>query len=388
MKFRKLLFLTLLFVAGVSAQNLHSDFNAASIDNEVDDTEGWSGNAAITSDASNPFSGAFALKATTTAENGRNMDYSFDAVIGATYNISIWAKEGPQSFEPAFANWAGLDGFSGPVLIEGTDWTEYTFQVVATDTNPTIRVFTSPLTGGAEGDMVLIDNVSILVQDDEAPNAVTDLAASNTTDSSTTLSWTEVTDDIGVVDYEVFQDGVSIGNTNGATSFTVTGLDPETTFEFNVIAIDANGNASGASNAASVTTTASDEISCGEGKVAICFRGRSYCVPKYLAWIYVKYYGASFGNCDTIEKPVIVRARVYPNPTKWDANLFVKATKRASVKLKIFNRYGRLVYQDAVTLEEGRNRIRLNTSSLRRGVYLLKIQDGGIDRQGIRILKY
>ncbi|MEQ9564774.1 MAG: hypothetical protein RLN85_02980, partial [Pseudomonadales bacterium] len=52
--------------------------------------------------------------------------------------------------------------------------------------------------------------------DTVAPNAITDLAASNTTSFTTALNWSASTDNVGVTAYEVFRDGTSIGTT-GAT---------------------------------------------------------------------------------------------------------------------------------------------------------------------------
>ncbi|NER13996.1 T9SS type A sorting domain-containing protein [Leptobacterium flavescens] len=387
MKFRTLLFLTLLFITGVSAQNLHTDSNAASIDNEADATTGWFGLANLASDSSDPFDGEFALRASSSATNGRNINYSFNAEIGTTYVISIWAREGEQSFEPAFANWSGLDGFTNPTLIVGTEWQEYTFVVTATSENPLIGVFTSPSVGGAEGDTVFIDRVSITPQDNEAPSAVIDLSASNTTATSTDLSWSASTDDVGVTDYEVFQDGESIGMTGGATNFDVTGLDPETSYDFTVLAQDASGKVSDISNVLTVTTEAEEDNSCGPGRVAICYRGQTYCVPKFLAWFYVRY-GASLGACDDdAEKPIVARARVYPNPARYNTYLLLRARKEATIGVNIYTRHGRLVYSEQANVEQGRNVIPLQISSFRRGLYILKITDAGIDQKSIRIFK-
>ncbi len=93
--------------------------------------------------------------------------------------------------------------------------------------------------------------------DTEAPSVPANLAASNTTDVSTTLSWDASTDNIGVTGYDVLQDGAVIG-TVATTTFDVTGLTPNTSYDFTVIAKDAAGNASAASAALTVTTLAPD----------------------------------------------------------------------------------------------------------------------------------
>jgi len=98
--------------------------------------------------------------------------------------------------------------------------------------------------------------------DTEAPTAPTNLAASNTTATTTDLSWNASSDNIGVTGYDVYQDG-SVITTVAGTSFSVTGLTPSTSYAFSVIAKDAAGNESAASNTANVTTTSSSACSGG-----------------------------------------------------------------------------------------------------------------------------
>ncbi|MBC8883786.1 fibronectin type III domain-containing protein [Flavobacterium piscinae] len=60
-----------------------------------------------------------------------------------------------------------------------------------------------------------------------------------TTSTSTNLSWSGATDNVGVTGYDVYRGGVLIGSTTTATTFAVTGLTPSTTYAFNVRAKDA-----------------------------------------------------------------------------------------------------------------------------------------------------
>ncbi|MCM5663428.1 fibronectin type III domain-containing protein [Galbibacter mesophilus] len=247
-----------LFYGSINAQNLHTHANAVSITNESNSTNGWNPGASLESIDTDVQNGTYSLQITSTGvSSGRVAEYTFSVVNGEEYNISIWAKRGAQSFSPAFANWSGLSGFN-TTGIGSNNWTEYNFTVTANSNTATIRVYTSPSSrNNISGDMVLIDNVSIFSsapQDTEAPTAITDLAASGTTTTGTSLAWTASTDNIGVTDYEVFQDGVSIGLTGGATNFTVNGLTAETTYNFTVLAHDAAGNTSAVSNTATVTT--------------------------------------------------------------------------------------------------------------------------------------
>ena len=91
--------------------------------------------------------------------------------------------------------------------------------------------------------------------DTVAPTAPT-LTASGTTQTTTNLSWSGATDNVGVTGYDVYQGTTLIGSTTTATTFAVTGLTASTTYSFSVKAKDAAGNISVSSNAVSVTTLA------------------------------------------------------------------------------------------------------------------------------------
>ncbi|MGF7045912.1 chitodextrinase [Paenibacillus sp. DS2015] len=88
-----------------------------------------------------------------------------------------------------------------------------------------------------------------------APTIPTNVTSTGTTQTTTTLSWTASTDNIGVTGYEIWRNGVKVGTT-ALTSYTNTGLTPATAYNYTVKAYDAAGNISAASAAVSVTTTA------------------------------------------------------------------------------------------------------------------------------------
>ncbi|WP_024480294.1 fibronectin type III domain-containing protein [Cellulophaga baltica] len=241
------------------SQNLHDDSNAVSPLNESNGTTGWSGLAERFSEATDVQNGAFSIRAVSTATDGRTLDYNFNAVVGQEYVIRIWAKIGTltsPTVSPAFAVWSGMSGFN-VTPITSTTWTEYVFNVTATSTNPRIRIYTSnyPFRLVA-GNTIYIDNVSITALDNQAPTSPSNLVATAITETTTNLSWTAATDNVTVTDYEVFQEGVSIGFTGGNTTFEVSGLAPETTYNFTIAAIDAAANSSVQSNSVSVTTLA------------------------------------------------------------------------------------------------------------------------------------
>ncbi|WP_282133269.1 fibronectin type III domain-containing protein [Cellulophaga baltica] len=241
------------------SQNLHDDSNAVSPFNESNGTTGWSGLAERFSEATDVQNGAFSIRAVSTATDGRTLDYNFNAVVGQEYVIRIWAKIGTltsPTVSPAFAVWSGMSGFN-VTPITSTTWTEYVFNVTATSTNPRIRIYTSNYPFRlVVGNTIYIDNVSITALDNQAPTSPSNLVATAITETTTNLSWTAATDNVTVTDYEVFQEGVSIGFTGGNTTFEVSGLAPETTYNFTIAAIDAAANSSVQSNSVYVTTLA------------------------------------------------------------------------------------------------------------------------------------
>ncbi|WP_353777305.1 GEVED domain-containing protein [Winogradskyella sp. 3972H.M.0a.05] len=93
--------------------------------------------------------------------------------------------------------------------------------------------------------------------DTEDPTAPANLVSSNITSTSVDLSWDASTDNVGVTEYEVYQDGGLITSVS-TTTHTVTGLTPSTNYDFYIIAKDAAGNSSPQSNTENITTLAPD----------------------------------------------------------------------------------------------------------------------------------
>jgi chitodextrinase len=96
--------------------------------------------------------------------------------------------------------------------------------------------------------------------DTTPPSAPSSLSATAASSSQINLSWTDSTDNVGVLDYDVFRstDGANfsvVASTSG-TSHSDTGLAASTAYWYRVTANDAANNASAASNTASATTAA------------------------------------------------------------------------------------------------------------------------------------
>lgn len=245
-----------LFSSALTAQNLHSFSNAVSIENESNTITGWTGNAAILSDAFDSYHGEFAFRITVLNNNGREARFTFNATIGDVYNIQIWAKTTPNSNNPAFANWQGFQGFSTRV-INSSQWSPYNFTLTATSSTPIIRIYAGPI-GSPVGRDVLIDAVQVFSQtsmDTEPPTVPQNLMASNITTSTVELAWEPSTDNVAVTEYNIYQDNVLLLSVPGnQTNAVINNLQPLTEYRYFVKALDAMQNHSEAGDTLIVTT--------------------------------------------------------------------------------------------------------------------------------------
>lgn len=91
--------------------------------------------------------------------------------------------------------------------------------------------------------------------DTTAPTAPTGVTASNVATTSASISWNAATDNVGVTSYRIFNGATQLASTTGL-NYNLTGLTPNTSYNITVKAVDAAGNVSPASNAASFTTLA------------------------------------------------------------------------------------------------------------------------------------
>ncbi|MGV9002958.1 GEVED domain-containing protein [Flavobacterium sp.] len=172
------------------------------------------------------------LAASGTTQTTTNLSWS-----GATDNIGV----------------TGYDVYQGATLLGATSSTTYG---VSGLTASTAYIFTVKAKDAAGNVSVASNTVNVTTTapaaDTTAPSAPT-LVASGTTQTSTSLSWSGATDNVGVTGYDVYQGAALLGST-ASTTYAVSGLSASTAYSFTVKAKDAAGNISVASNTASVTT--------------------------------------------------------------------------------------------------------------------------------------
>ena len=159
-------------------------------------------------------------------------------------------------------NWTASTDNSGYVIYEilkddithvSTTNTMYNITNLTQNTSYTFKVRAKDIVGNISANSNTVNVTTTNIIDTEAPTAPTNLTATNIGSTSTTLTWTIATDNIGVIGYDVFKDGILLATTT-ANTFNVTGLTPETLYNFTVKAKDAAGNVSEVSNTVSVTT--------------------------------------------------------------------------------------------------------------------------------------
>jgi chitodextrinase len=125
-----------------------------------------------------------------------------------------------------------------------TPSTAYTYTVQAYDQAGNNSALSSPVIA-----------TTLPPPDTTPPTVPTSLVASGITSTTSTISWTASTDNVGVVGYRVYRNGTQVGTVTG-TSYSDTNHAASTTYAYTVSAYDQAGNSSAQSASLNVTTTA------------------------------------------------------------------------------------------------------------------------------------
>lgn len=145
---------------------------------------------------------------------------------------------------------ASYEVYSGTTLVSTVTTTSYN---VTGLTQGTAYTFTIKAKDGAGNISTGVSVNATTIADTTAPSEVTNLASSNISSSSLTLSWTSSTSS-DIASYEVYN-GVTLLSTVTGNSYNVSGLSALTQYTFTVKAKDTSGNVS---IGASVTATTTD----------------------------------------------------------------------------------------------------------------------------------
>jgi gliding motility-associated-like protein len=128
------------------------------------------------------------------------------------------------------------------VLDGTTATTSYSFMGLTPNTTYSVSVVAFDAAGN-ESTPTAINVLTPMAPDTQAPTDVTGLASSNLMPTTFDVSWTASTDNIGSSGYDLYIGGVLDGTTTN-TSYSFTGLSPNTMYSVSVVAFDAAGNQS------------------------------------------------------------------------------------------------------------------------------------------------
>ncbi|WP_147296582.1 fibronectin type III domain-containing protein [Flagellimonas nanhaiensis] len=246
--------LSVLGIASVQSQQLHTHSNAASMSNEANSVSGWGGSATESSVSSEVYSGSYSIKLESPNNGWNYAAYTFATTANEQYVVTFYAKSASSS-NPALYWGGGGVVENQKIDITSSNWTQYSKTVTANGTNIALNIY--PGSPALAGESVYIDYFSITPlsgADTQAPTAPS-LLSNGQTDTTVDLSWSGATDNTGVTNYKVFKDGVLETTLGNVSSYQVTGLTASTAYSFTVTALDAAGNESVASNAVPVTTS-------------------------------------------------------------------------------------------------------------------------------------
>jgi chitodextrinase len=120
--------------------------------------------------------------------------------------------------------------------------TDYTFYVIAKDAS-----------GNASESSNIINTKTLDYPDTENPNAPTNLASSDVTQTTLVLNWDIPFDNKGVVEYDIYENNIFLISTN-SNQFFRANLAPESMYTYHLIAKDAANNKSISSETIEVST--------------------------------------------------------------------------------------------------------------------------------------
>ncbi|MHC5067017.1 MAG: LamG-like jellyroll fold domain-containing protein, partial [Planctomycetota bacterium] len=106
-----------------------------------------------------------------------------------------------------------------------------------------------------------VATISLIVNqvDDEAPSVPQDVVLNVVSDSEIAVSWSPSVDNVGVIDYTVYRDGLAVATVTGV-SYSDVGLEASTTYAYTIAANDGAGNSSVESVAVQATTDGAPTI--------------------------------------------------------------------------------------------------------------------------------
>ncbi|MET8807078.1 PQQ-dependent sugar dehydrogenase [Streptomyces sp. NPDC004546] len=190
---------------------------------------------------------------------GSYVEFTVGATAAGPASLTLWYANGTAADRPMDLSVNGTvvaPAVSFPGTADWNTWAARTVNVTLKAGSNKIRATATTANGGPNLDRVSLGTPA----DTQAPTRPGQPSCSDIGEDRLTLSWGASTDDAGVAAYDLYEHGNKIGEAAGdATSKTLTGLAPNTTYDLTVIARDAAGNTSPASPVVDCTTKPSSD---------------------------------------------------------------------------------------------------------------------------------
>lgn len=208
--------------------------------------------------------------------------YNMDGAIGFSNNPSTGYSN--MACIVRFNSSGNIDARNGGSYVAETvlayeAWTSYHFKIVVSLTSHTYDIYVTPEGGSqvtigtgysfrteqagvsqlnyfvkvSSSCVVNVSNFSLVTVDTQAPSVPAGLTSGYITETGFTLGWDASTDNVEVTGYDVYKDGTLLTSVTG-TLANISGLTPETTYNFTVTAKDEAANVSAPGPALVVST--------------------------------------------------------------------------------------------------------------------------------------
>jgi chitodextrinase len=141
------------------------------------------------------------------------------------------------------------------VQIDTTTNTSYTDNNLTAETIYRYKVSAVDTSDNESTQSTSVEATTSATQDTEAPTIPSNLNASDITRNSVLLSWDASTDNVAIKNYRIYRDDVQIDTTTN-TSYTDNNLTAETTYRYEVSAVDTSDNESTRSTLVEAITSA------------------------------------------------------------------------------------------------------------------------------------
>jgi chitodextrinase len=185
--------------------------------------------------------------------------------LGARYDvtgaITTFEKAGGYKYKLEVSSdqdhWTTLEDHTGSATTEASNYSSAAKPVTGRYLRLTITG--SNYNGGSIYELEAYGTPSAPNTDTQAPTAPGKPTVTPLLPGVADVSWPAATDNVGVTNYDVYQDGKRIATTDKTTT-RVTGLKAQTAYSFTVVALDAALNASDPSPAATITMPADNDL--------------------------------------------------------------------------------------------------------------------------------